>query len=104
MFKTWTDRQIASRRHVFLRASLTISGSTITQTPRALVAVHRPEEKKNKNSVSLTILHFFLRFCVHNCVFVCTIAFLCAQNMGVFGRSKYIEETKAINKWVAEEV
>ena len=55
MFKTWTDRQIASRRHVFLRASLTISGSTITPTPRALVAVHRPEEKKNENSATVAI-------------------------------------------------
>ena len=36
--------------------------------------------------------------------FTLFFAFLCAQNMGVFGRSKYIEETKAINKWVAEEV
>ena len=62
MFKTWTDRQIASRRHVFLRASLTISGSTITPSPRALEAVHRPEEKKNKNSgsLSLTIDHLEL--------------------------------------------
>ena len=55
MFKTWTDRQIASRRHVFLRVSLTISGSTITPSPRALVAVHRPEEKKKKNSGSFAI-------------------------------------------------
>ena len=49
MFKTWTDRQIASRRNVFLRVSLTISGSTITPSPRALEAVHRPEaRRKNK--------------------------------------------------------
>ena len=31
-----------------LRASLTISGTTITPTPRALEAVHRPEGKRKK--------------------------------------------------------
>ena len=55
MFKTWTDRQIASRRHVFLRASLTIASSTITPTPRALESVHRPKEKKNENSATVAI-------------------------------------------------
>ena len=55
IFKTWTDRQMASRRHVILRVSLTISGSTTPHTPRAIVAVHRSEEKKNKNSVSFAI-------------------------------------------------
>ena len=55
IFKTWTDRQMASRRHVILRVSLTISGSTTPHTPRAIVAVHRSEGKKNKNSVSLAI-------------------------------------------------
>ena len=71
MFKTWTDRQIASRRHVFLRVSLTISGSTITPSPRALEAVHRPEEKKNENSATVAIstrFNFFL-LCIYD-VFV----------------------------------
>ena len=52
IFKTWT---VSGDATSIFWASLTISGSTITPTPRALVAVHRPEEKKNKNSVSLTI-------------------------------------------------
>ena len=55
IFKDWTDRQMASRRHVILRASLTISGSTTPHTPRAIVAVHRSEEKKNKNSATVAI-------------------------------------------------
>ena len=33
IFKTWTDRQMASRRHGVLRASLTISGSTTPPQP-----------------------------------------------------------------------
>ena len=52
IFKTWT---VSGDARSILRASLTISGSTTTPTPRALRAVHRPEEKKNKNSVSLAI-------------------------------------------------
>ena len=52
IFKTWT---VSGDATSIFRASLTISGSTITQTPRALVAVHRPEEKKNKNSATVAI-------------------------------------------------
>ena len=47
MFKTWTDRQIASRRHVFLRASLTISGTTINHpNPSSTRGSPQPELSK----------------------------------------------------------
>ena len=48
MFKTWTDRQIASRRHVFLRASLTISGSTSPQPLEHSWQSTGPKKKKKK--------------------------------------------------------
>ena len=43
IFKTWT---VSGDARSILRASLPISGSTITPAPRALMADHRPEEKK----------------------------------------------------------
>ena len=52
IFKTWT---VSGDATSILRASLPISGSNITPAPRALMADHRPEEKKNKNSVSIAI-------------------------------------------------
>ena len=55
IFKTWT---VSGDATSILRASLPISGSTTTPTPRALLQVHRPEyteEKKNKNSAAVTI-------------------------------------------------
>ncbi len=45
IFKTWT---VSGDATSILRASLPISGSTTTPTPRALLQVHRPEEKKIK--------------------------------------------------------
>ena len=50
--KTWT---LSGDATSILRASLPISGSNITPAPRALMADHRPEEKKNKNSAAVTI-------------------------------------------------
>ena len=52
IFKTWT---VSGDATSILRASLPISGSTTTPTPRALLQVHRPEEKKNKNSAAVAI-------------------------------------------------
>ena len=52
IFKTWT---LSGDATSILRASLPISGSNITPAPRALMADHRPEEKKNKNSAAVTI-------------------------------------------------
>ena len=52
IFKTWT---VSGDATSILSASLPISGSNITPAPRALMADHRPEEKKNKNSAAVTI-------------------------------------------------
>ena len=52
IFKTWT---LSGDATSILRASLPISGSNITPAPRALMADHRPEEKKIKNSAAVAI-------------------------------------------------
>ena len=52
IFKTWT---VSGDATSILRAPLPISGSNTTPAPRALMADHRPEEKKNKNSAAVAI-------------------------------------------------